>query len=74
MSGEDLMPRLTIVVDRDLCELNAVCTRQAPEVFDVDDETDQLRLLVEHPDSALRDRVEAAVEMCPRAALRIVEE
>ena len=68
------MPRLTILVDRDLCELNAVCTRHAPDVFDVDDETDQLKILVAEFDPAARERLETAVEMCPRAALRLVEE
>jgi ferredoxin len=67
------MSRLTLHVDRDLCELNAACTRHAPELFEMG-EDDQLRILVEHPDGSQRERAAAAVELCPRAALRLVEE
>jgi ferredoxin len=65
---------MRIVVDRDLCESNAVCVRLAPELFVIDDD-DKMRLLVEQPSSA--DQVEKArdaVRRCPRNALSLVED
>ena len=65
------MGRLTVRVDRDLCEQSGRCARQAPEVFELDDE---LRILVEHPTEDQREAVEVAVDKCPRMALRLTEE
>jgi len=64
---------MRIVVNRDLCEGNAVCQNVAPEVFVVDDD-DQAQVKMEHPDEALRPKIETAVRRCPRQALSIVEE
>ena len=50
----------------------AVCVDQAPEVFRVD-ENDNLHILIESPPEALRKKVEAAVRLCPRQAISIVE-
>ena len=63
---------MRIVVDRDLCEGNAVCMKMAPEVFAVG-EDDQVKVLVERPGEALRAKVEAAVRRCPRQALAVVD-
>jgi ferredoxin len=63
---------MKVVVDYDLCEANAVCVDQAPEVFRVD-ESDNLHILIENPPEALRKKVEAAVRLCPRQALSITE-
>ena len=59
-----------IIVDYDLCEANAVCMAEAPEVFKVDDE-DNLHILIESPPEELREKVEAAVRLCPRQALSL---
>jgi ferredoxin len=61
---------MRILVDRDLCEGNAVCMKVCPEVFRVDDD-DQVQLLVERPAEDLRAKVEAAVRRCPRQALKL---
>ncbi len=63
---------MKIVVDYDLCEANAVCMEQCPEAFKVDEE-DNLHILIESPGEELRDKVEAAVRLCPRQALSIQE-
>ena len=47
---------MKVVVDYDLCEANAVCVDQAPEVFRVD-ENDNLHILIENPSEALRKKV-----------------
>jgi len=61
---------MKIHVDRDLCEANAVCMGQAPEVFRVE-EDDTLTLLVEEVRDDLLPAVEEAVRLCPRQALRL---
>ena len=61
---------MKLVVDRDLCEANAVCVRIAPEVFRVG-EDDQMTILVERPAEALRAKVMEAIRRCPRGALKI---
>jgi ferredoxin len=57
-----------VVVDRDECEANAVCEGVAPEVFQVDEE-DNLIILDAHPPAELLDKVQEAVDMCPKRAL-----
>jgi ferredoxin len=64
---------MRVVVNRTLCESNAVCARLVPEVFMVDDD-DTLQIAQEHPPEALRARVEHAVRRCPKLALSIVED
>jgi ferredoxin len=61
---------MKILVDYDLCEANARCMDAAPEVFKVDDE-DNLHILNEEPPEALRAKVEEAIRLCPRQALKL---
>ena len=61
---------MKIIVDYDLCEANAICMAEAPEVFKVDDE-DNLHVLDESPAEELRKKVETAVRLCPKQALRL---
>jgi ferredoxin len=63
---------MRVVVDFDLCESNALCMAEAPEVFEVRDD-DFLYVLEETPSEALRSKVEAAVQACPKAAISIAE-
>jgi ferredoxin len=57
-----------IVVNWDECEANAVCESIVPEVFHVDD-NDQLNVLIEALPAELLDKVQEAVDMCPKRAL-----
>lgn len=61
-----------VVVDMTLCEANAVCMGVAPEVFELADD-DELKVLQEHPDESLRERVLEAVRQCPRQAISVEE-
>ena len=63
---------MRIVVDFDLCESNALCMAAAPGVFEVRDD-DFLYVLDEMPSEELRAKVEQAVRVCPKQAIRIVE-
>ena len=69
----DYLMNMKVVVDRQLCESNAVCMRLVPEVFEVGDD-DQLRIKQERPPDALRGRVEEAVRRCPKLALSLTDE
>jgi ferredoxin len=61
---------MKIIVDYDLCEANAVCMDCCPEVFRVE-EDDKLTLLMDEVPENLRQKLEEAVRLCPRQALRI---
>ncbi|MCZ7537575.1 MAG: ferredoxin [Acidimicrobiia bacterium] len=61
---------MKIIVDYDLCEANAVCMDCCPEVFRVE-EDDTLTLLMDEVPKRLRQKLEEAVRLCPRQALRI---
>jgi ferredoxin len=61
-----------VVVDFDKCESNALCMAAAPEVFEVRDD-DFLYVLDETPGEELRAKVEQAVRVCPKQAIKIVE-
>ena len=62
---------MKVVVDYDLCESNALCMDAAPEVFEVR-EDDILYLLQEEPPESLRAKVEQAVRVCPKQAIKII--
>ncbi len=64
------MSGMKVVVDFDLCESNALCMGVAPEVFEVR-EDDFLYILDENPPEALRERLNEAVQACPRAAITL---
>ena len=61
---------MKVIVNYDLCEANALCMQEAPEIFEVDDD-DNLQVLQENPDESLRAKLEKAVRACPRAAITI---
>jgi ferredoxin len=63
---------MKVVVDYELCESNALCMEAVPEVFEVR-EDDLLYLLQEEPPAALRAKLEHAVRVCPKQAIKIVE-
>jgi len=62
---------MKVLVDFSLCESNALCMEAAPEVFQVR-EDDNLYVLQEEPPESLRAKVERAVRVCPKQAIRIV--
>jgi ferredoxin len=63
---------MKVVVDFDLCESNALCMEAAPEVFEVRDD-DLLYVLDEEPGAELKAKVEQAVRVCPKQAIKLVE-
>jgi ferredoxin len=66
---------MEIRVDRVLCEANAVCCGLAPQVFELDDDENLMVLVPDTDDLAPEQlqRVEKAVERCPKNALSLVD-
>jgi ferredoxin len=62
---------MKVVVNYELCESNALCVEAAPEVFQVR-EDDNLYVLQEEPPESLRAKVERAVRVCPKQAIRVL--
>ncbi len=61
---------MKVVVNMMQCESNAICAGIVPEVFELNDD-DLLIVLDEHPDEALRERLEQAVRNCPKQAISL---
>mgnify|MGYP001182906151 FL=1 len=63
---------MKVVVDYDLCEANAICMEQAPEVFRVEDD-DTLTVLLEDVPAEFQEATREAERLCPRQAIRLEE-
>lgn len=59
-----------LVVEWPLCDGNGVCTFEAPELLEIDDDDNLIVLRDELTDADL-PKAEAAVRVCPKHALRI---
>ncbi|HXD62814.1 MAG TPA: ferredoxin [Lacisediminihabitans sp.] len=62
---------IKVEVDMNLCQHYGQCVFEAPRIFHLN-EDDKLEYLAEANDDE-RDQVEAAVDVCPMQAIRIVE-
>jgi sterol 14-demethylase len=65
---------LRVRLDRDLCQGHGVCAGEAPEVFQIDPKTGELRILREDVAPELRAKVEAAIRHCPTRALALTQD
>ena len=62
---------LVVVVDELRCDAHGVCVDACPEVFALSDDDDKVQVLVAEPDESLRERLQRAVVVCPKAAITI---
>ena len=62
---------MRVTVDLDLCEGLGMCEAMASDVFEVDDDTDQVNVLVPEPPESQRGHVHSAVQACPVLALTL---
>jgi len=60
-----------IRVDIDLCQGHAACKEEAPDVFDVDRDSNRVIVKLERPGEPLAAAVKRAVKYCPTRALRL---
>jgi ferredoxin len=61
---------MRIVVDFEVCQSHGLCTRAAPEIFELADDG-SLHLKNEQPSDALRAQIEEAAAECPTGAIAI---
>ncbi|MBW2714007.1 MAG: ferredoxin [Deltaproteobacteria bacterium] len=64
---------MKVIANMNICEANAKCMEQAPEVFNVDEDDEMTVLQETITDPELQEKVRRAVARCPRAALSIEE-
>jgi ferredoxin len=62
---------MNVKVDELQCDAHGMCVDTCPEVFALDDEDDTVTVLIEEPDESLRDGVERAADLCPKAAITV---
>jgi len=65
-----------IKADMQLCQGHGECAEEAPELFEVDYETEvypRVKVLQSRPDPALRAKAEAAARYCPNRVLRMID-
>jgi ferredoxin len=61
---------MKVTVDPDLCEVNALCVAEAPDVFELNDD-EVVDILLPEPPPELESVVIDAVTACPKQALRM---
>ena len=64
---------MRIEVDPDRCEGQAVCVGLAPKVFELNDDDEVVRVIVDEVPGESQKRALKAVEKCPMAALKVAE-
>jgi ferredoxin len=64
---------LRVTIDADRCDGHALCEDAAPDVVTVGDD-DVAEVVADPVPEGQRSNVERAVQMCPKGALRIIEE
>ena len=63
---------MKVTVNTDMCEGHGKCEKAAPEVFKLGEDDVSIVLLDEIP-SALAEKVERAIRLCPRQAISWIE-
>ena len=62
---------MRVIVDPDLCEANALCVAEAPDVFDLSDD-EVVDIVPPEPPPGMETAVADAVTACPKQALRMI--
>jgi ferredoxin len=62
---------MKVIVDDLRCDAHGVCVDACPEVFALSDDDDKVRVLNDEPDESLRESVNRAVALCPKAAITV---
>jgi ferredoxin len=62
---------MKVVVDFDSCAAHGDCVAAAPEIFDLGDDDEVVRVLLAEPPEQMREQAEAAADACPMFAITI---
>jgi ferredoxin len=60
-----------VILDELRCDAHGLCVDACPEVFELDDSDDIVRVVLDEPDESLRPSLERAAQVCPKAAIVI---
>ena len=60
-----------VIVDYTSCDSQGLCVSEAPAVFDLDDDTGDLKVLTATPGEDERPNVERAAFRCPKQAITV---
>ena len=63
-----------VIVDADTCESNAFCIGFAPDVFELDDDSPPVHVVLPMVGEERRAAVEDAVRNCPRQAIHVEDD
>lgn len=61
-----------VEVDQQMCEGHGKCQAAAPEVFEHRDDDDLSHVILDEVPDALTAKVDRAIRLCPRQAIRWV--
>jgi ferredoxin len=61
---------MKIEADRSLCDGNALCVAEAPDLLELD-ENEMVVVIGQPADEAALERARRAAAVCPKAALRV---
>ena len=62
---------MKVIVDFDSCAAHGDCVTAAPDLFDLGDDDEVVRVLQEDPPDSLFDQAEAAADACPMFAITV---
>jgi ferredoxin len=62
---------MKVTLDEGLCEAHGECVLAAPEVFDLDEDSDIAVVLDANPPEDQREKVVMAARLCPVAAITV---
>jgi len=62
---------MKVEVDYSRCEGHAVCVAVAPDVFEIGDDDEQVRVVSDTVDESLHDVATLAAKRCPTQAIRV---
>jgi ferredoxin len=68
------MTKVTIKVDKEKCLGCGSCFATAPEIFAIDDDGKAKVIFAETEDTVLIEKAKMAKDMCPNAAIEVIEE
>jgi ferredoxin len=67
------MTKATIKVDKEKCLGCGSCFATAPEIFAIDNDGKAKVILVETEDPVIIEKAKMAKDMCPNAAIEVIE-
>jgi ferredoxin len=70
--GNEEVHSMRVIVDETLCEASGFCESLAPDVFEIGD-SDVVHVAEGEVPEHLEIDVRAAVDQCPKAALRVAD-